>query len=215
MHTNACGKLVRADTGQGIKGKTVYKRGTAPTYPDTPMTTGSYGEITTGQCDIDVPSTPGRYNVYFEFLGDLEYEPCKSEEVWITVDPNLIYTYAKEEATPLSGDAPLTVKVSGYITPQETVGLPIHLVVLDPKSEKYAEIVDTVVIKADGYLPSGAHVPTAYEFTHTFTRPGTYVVYTVFRGNETFASCRGAVPQTITVGGVLPKHRLTIDARIF
>lgn len=204
LYTNAWCNLTRKDTGEGIGGKEllVYLDGVNISHGWTARKTGAVEEI-----DIN-PTTEGMHTFYVEFLGDAEFEPCKSEEIILKCDPTLAHTRAVMEVTPVSGNASLTITVTGFIEERylennipsgrpPSYPLPLELMVLDRTNIKTLRSVKTVMCNPDG----------TYTIEYTFVKSGAYYIFVNFLGDEKYESCwsnNGAKTLITVTGGELP-----------
>lgn len=181
FHTNAWVNLTRKDTGEGIGPKPIYlfldgvqvgpERYTSP------------GNGYAGPLDLN-PKTEGLHKAWVEFPGDTEFEPCKSEEITLEVNPTLKdLTEFSHEITPVSGPAPLTIRVTGFIGMAygKPIGyqLPLDLMVFEDKTSTRS----TRLLKR--FL---SHIDGTYEVEYTFSKPGTYLVGVVFLGDNKYRS---------------------------
>ena len=207
MFTNCWANLTRKDTGDGIRGKQLfsYLDGVEIGHLWTVTETGY-----TGAPDDMNPKTEGLHPYHIEFRGDAEFEPCKSEEIILKCDPNLASDRIVMEVTPVSGDAPLTIRVTGFIEERyldelgnpagkpPTYALPLDFMVYDRTSTRTLQPVKTVMSNPDG----------TYEIEHTFTKPGTYAVFVNFLGDDKYRSDWSNNGQTTQInaleGGELP-----------
>lgn len=181
LYTNIWANLIRKDTGQGIKGKWLlsYLDDVNISRQPTQDETGYAGPF-----DIN-PKTEGLHKTYVVFEGDAEFEACKSEEITLKCDPNLDRAHIDMEVTPVSGDVPLTIRVTGNVcilTPTERIlpeySLPLDLMVYDRASTKALQPVKTVMSNPDG----------TFAIEYTFTKPGTYRVFVNFLGDDKYSS---------------------------
>jgi len=207
LYTNIWANLIRKDTREGIAGKWLYSYLDAINVSRQPTqdTTGYAGPF-----DIN-PKTEGLHKTWVEFQGDAEFEPCKSEEIVLKCDPNLDRTYIVMEVAPISGDVPLTIRVTGNVyilTPTAKIlpeySLPLDLMVFDATSTRHLQPVKTVMTNPDG----------TFSMEYTFTKPGDYRVFVNFLGDDRYTSAwsNNGGTTVITVGGVAQKFRLSIDA---
>jgi len=198
MFLNIWANLTRKDTGEGIGSKSLLS------YLDDVnvsrlWTAGKTGYA--GPFDIN-PKTEGLHRTWVEFSGDAEFEPCKSEVIMLKVDSNLVGLQHIMKVTPISGDAPLTIQVTGFIRlwSGESVayGLPLDLMVDDRTSIRTLQAVKTVMCNPDG----------TYIIDYIFTKPGTYRVFVNFLGDNKYASDWSNNGQTTQInvleGGELP-----------
>jgi hypothetical protein len=218
FYTNIWANLTRKDTGSGIGGKWIdsYLDGTKISS----LRTVSGSGYAPDAFDIN-PKTEGLHETWVEFQGDAEYEPCKSEEIALVCDPNLANTRIKMEVTPTDGDAPLTIKATGFIEERYVTeagmpagrppayALPLDLMVYDITSTRTMQPVKTVMSNPDG----------TYAIDYTFAKPGTYRVFVNFLGDAKYASAWSNNGRTTTItvtGGVLPlsfEKTVTVTAK--
>jgi len=204
LYTNIWANLIRKDNGEGIGKKWIYS------FLDDSQVSKLYTADKTGYAgpfDIN-PKTEGTHKTWVEFLGDTEFEPCKSEDITLTCDPNLSSTRIKMEATPISGYAPLTIRVNGFIEERyveagvpkgrpPAYALPLDLMVFDVASTKRLQPVKTVMSNPDG----------VFSIEYTFSKPGTYQIFVNFLGDVKYASAWSNNGRTTTItvtGGALP-----------
>ncbi len=178
MYTNIWANLTRKDTGEGISGKKIFS------YLDnvniSMLVTGKAG-FPGYPFDIN-PKTEGIHKTRVEFPGDAEFEPCKSEEITLKLDPNLTPTRIVMEVAPVSGDAPLTIRVTGTVYAEYSAipeySLPLDLMVYDRTITKTLRPVQMDMSNPDG----------TFAFDYTFTKPGTYRIFVNFLGDNKYAS---------------------------
>lgn len=208
LYTNIWGNLTRKDTGQGISGKYVLS------YLDdvhiSQQPTGRMGAVS--EYDIN-PTTEGLHRTWLEFKGDAEFEPCKSEEIVLKCDPNLTLDRIAMQVAPISGNAPLTIHVSGVFyeryldqlnnpadRPPE-YAVPIDLMVLDRTSITVLQAVKTGVYMMCN--PDGT-----FAMDYAFTKPGSYRLFVNFLGDNKYTSAWSNNGQTTQInvleGGELP-----------
>ena len=214
LYTNARINLTRKDNGEGIA-KWVYE------YMDGVNINRHYtkeGTGFTGPTDIN-PKTEGLHPYYVAFPGDAEFLPCKSEEIILKCDPNLDRTYIVMEVAPISGDAPLTIRVTGNVyiltptakkLPEYSLPLDLMLFDYDPACTKQLQPVKTVMMNPDG----------TFTMEYTFTKLGTYRIFVNFLGDNKYASAWSNNGRTTTIevaGGGLPlsfEETITIDVKV-
>ena len=216
LYTNIWVNLTK-DTGEGIGSKPLlsFLDGVNVSQLYTAQKTGYAGPF-----DIN-PRTVGVHKTWVEFQGDTEYEPCKSEEIAFVCDPNLASTRIKMEVTPTDGDAPLTIKATGFIEERYVTEtgwpsgrppaypLPLDLMVYDITSTRTMQPVKTVMSNPDG----------TYAIEYTFNKPGTYRVFVNFLGDDKYASAWSNNGRTTTItvtGGGLPlsfEKTVTVTAK--
>jgi hypothetical protein len=206
FYTNIWANLTRKDTGSGIGGKWIdsYLDGTKISSLLTVAGSGYAPDA----FDIN-PKTAGLHAAQVVFEGDAQFEPCKSEEIMLACDPNLASTRIKMEVTPTDGDAPLTIKATGFIEERYVTeagmptgrppayALPLDLMVYDTASRRTMQPVKTVMSNPDG----------TYAIEYTFNKPGTYRVFVNFLGDAKYESAWSNNGRTTTItvtGGVLP-----------
>jgi len=204
FYTNIWANLIRKDTGDGIARKWLHG------YLDG-VSLGDLLTISSGYAPdaFDTnPKTEGIHKAWVEFDGDADFEPCKSEEITLIVDPNLASTRLTMQVTPISGDAPLTIKATGVIEERyveagvpkgkpPAYSLPLALVVIDPFSTKTMRSVKAVMSSSDG----------TYAVEFTFTKIGTCRVFMNFLGDSKYISAWSNNGKTTTIsvtGGALP-----------
>jgi len=201
FHTNIWANLTRKDTREGMGAKKLLS------FLDDVKVSLQYTQEKTGYAgpfDIN-PKTTGSHKTYIAFEGDAQFEPCKSEEIPLRVDPNLLRTEITMEATPLSGYAPLTILLTGAayeIRPDGSkttpaYSLPLDLMVFDSTSTKRLRPVGRFETNTDGTCIIG----------YTFTKTGTYAIFVNFLGDVKYCSAWSNNGRTTTItvtGGELP-----------
>ena len=191
FRTNIWANLTRKDTGEGIGQKKLV-----PFLDGASLIGIIYTQQKTGYAgpfDIN-PQTVGLHKTYVAFEGDTDFEPCKSEEITLSIDPNLLITYMKMQVTPVSGVAPLMVQVTGIGAPGSR---PLDLMVFDATSTKRLQIVKSIMSNADG----------TFAMDYIFTKLGKYSIFINFLGDNKYASAWSNNGQTTTItvtGGGLP-----------
>jgi hypothetical protein len=213
FQTNIWANLTRKDTGEGIGSKKLLS------FLDATKVSEQYTTFVTGYAgpfDIN-PKTAGLHATQVVFEGDAQFEPCKSEEITLEVNPALLGSQIIMEATPISGYAPLTVKVTGTIYEIATDGskkkpaysLPVDLMVFDSTSTRRLQKVKTVMSNPDG----------TYTIDYTFTKPGTYRIFANFLGDSKYISAWSNNGRTTVIdvtGGGLPlsfEKTVTVTAK--
>jgi len=192
--TNIWANLIRKDTGEGIGGKRLLS------FLDDVNVSVQYTAKETGYAgpfDIN-PKTVGLHRTWVEFPGDTEFEPCESEEIILKVDPNLTdLTEHTMEVTPVSGDAPLTIQVTGFIGmyPKKPIGysLPLDLMVFDKTSTKTLQPVKSFMSNPDG----------TYTIEYTFAKPGSYSIFVNFLGDDKYRSDWSNDGETTVITGTV------------
>ena len=216
LYTNIWANLTRKDTREGIGGKVIFS------YLDGVHISELYTATKSGFAgpfDIN-PKTAGLHKTYVSFEGDAEFEPCKSEEITLKCDPNLASTRIVMTLSCLSGDAPLTIRATGFVEERYvTAGgapagrppaysLPLDLMVFDNTSTKRLQVAKTVMSNPDG----------TYAIDYTFIKPGKYSVFVNFLGDNKYCSAWSNNGRTTTievVGGGLPlsfEETITVTA---
>jgi len=201
FHTNIWTNLTRKDTGEGIASKRLLS------YLDGGNVSQQYTQDKTGYAgpfDIN-PQSVGLHATQVTFEGDIQFEPCKSEEITLEVNPNLLRTEITMEARPLSGYTPLKIRAIGRTYEIALDGsrknpahpLPLDLMIFDSTSTKRLQRVKTVWSNLDG----------TYDIECTFAKPGTYRVFVNFLGDVKYCSAWSNNGRTTTItvtGGALP-----------
>ena len=206
FYTNIWANLTRKDTGEGIGGKWLHS------YLDgahiSELLTQPNSGYSPDAFDIN-PKTVGLHATQVIFEGDTQFEPCKSEEITLKCDPNLASTRIKMEAIPTDGDAPLTIRATGFIEERYVTEagmpagrppaypLPLDMMVCDTASTRTMRPVKTVMSNPDG----------TYAIDYTFTKPGTYRIFVNFLGDNKYASAwsnNGRTSLITVTGGGLP-----------
>ena len=202
FYTNIWANLARKDTGEGIGGKWLYSYLDGVNISSLRTIAGS--GYAPDAFDIN-PKTEGLHKTWAEFLGDDEFEPCKSEEITLKADPNLGSIFVRKIITSISGIVPFTIQVSGrvyigyvsgkYVPPEYSI--PLDLMVYDTTNTKTLQPVKTVMSNPDG----------TYAIEYTFTKPGSYRVFVNFLGDDKYRSDwsnNGATTKITVTGGELP-----------
>jgi len=201
FRTNIWANLTRKDTGEGIDSKPLrsYLDGAFVSIQYTQRGTGYAGPF-----DIN-PQTVGLHATQVVFEGDAQFEPCKSEEVALTIGPDLLGTSITMQVTPTSGYAPLTIEVLGTAYEIASDGskrkpaypLPIDLMVFDATSTKRLQAVKRVTTNPDG----------TFTISYAFTKAGIYAIFVNFLGDSKYISAWSNNGRTTTItvtGGGLP-----------
>jgi len=199
--TNIWANLTRKDTGEGIGGKKLlsFLDGAKVSIQYTQANTGYAGPF-----DIN-PKTVGLHATQVIFEGDTQFEPCKSEEITLEVNPALLGTEIIMESGPITGYASLSIEVlikafeiaadGSRKTPQYS--LPLELMVFDGTSIKRLQPVKGVMTDVHG---------TAI-INYTFTKAGTYAIFVNFFGDLKHISAwsnNGRTTTITVIGGGFP-----------
>jgi len=198
FHTNIWANLTRRDTGEGIGGKRLlsFLDGVNVSEQYTAQITGYAGPF-----DIN-PQTVGPHKTYVVFEGDAILEPCKSEEITLTVDPNLLRTEIKMGAPVTDGYGVQVTGTAYEIAPdgsrrKPAYPLPLDLMVFDNTSTKRLKPVKTSMTNPDG----------TYTIDYTFPKIGKYAIFVNFIGDAKYCSAWSNNGRTTTIniiGGGLP-----------
>jgi len=213
FRTNIWANLTRKDTGQGIGGKKLLS------YLDAVNVSVQYTAKDTGYAgpfDIN-PLSAGTHITYVTFEGDTDFEPCKSQEITLTIDPTLLGTQIVMQATPLSSVVFTPIEVTGTVYAIAPDGskhapmypVPLDLMVFDATSTRRLQVIKTLMSHPDG----------TFTFSFAFSKTGSYTIFVNFLGDSKYISAwsnNGRTTTITVIGGGLPlsfEKTVTVTAK--
>lgn len=199
FRTNIWSNLTRTDIDEGIGSKKLLS------FLDGEHVSTLYTEPETGYAgpfDIN-PRTEGLHKTWIEFPGDNIFEGCKSEEVTLKIDPNLLGVDLSMSVDVSEVNVGEMFEITGTVKAIKHDGtripleyeIPLDLMVFDVTSTQRLKPVFRFFAKED------------FKISHRFLKPGTYRIFINFLGDDKYASVwsnNGRTTQIVVKGGELP-----------